>query len=186
MLRTTAIIASCIALTACATVTRGTSTTFVVNTDPVGAKVELSTGQSCAATPCSFPHVSRQSEFSVTISKPGYKTVTQSVTHHMAGGGTTAMLGNVLIGGVIGAVVDSNNGSTQDLVPNPMMVALESDAAVASAAPAATPVATAVPADASALAAATPAVASAPAGATTPAVQATPAAATAPGAPAGH
>jgi hypothetical protein len=35
------------------------------------------------------------------------------------------MAGNVLVGGIIGAVVDGNNGSMLDLVPNPLVVKLE-------------------------------------------------------------
>ncbi len=69
MLRILALAAAGLSLAACATVTRGTSTTFVVNTNPVGARVDLSTGASCAATPCSFQHVARQSEFDVTVIK---------------------------------------------------------------------------------------------------------------------
>jgi chorismate mutase len=47
------------------------------------------------------------------------------VTHRTAGGGSAGMAGNVILGGLIGAVVDSNNGATQDLVPNPLTVTLE-------------------------------------------------------------
>jgi hypothetical protein len=66
-----------------------------------------------------------KSEFDVTITKSGYKVWKGHVTHKTAGGGSGAMAGNILVGGIIGAVVDGNNGATQDLVPNPLVVKLE-------------------------------------------------------------
>lgn len=70
----------------------------------------------------------------MTISKPGYRTTTHTVTHQTAGGGGAAMAGNVLVGGIIGAAIDGNNGATQDLVPNPLHVTLELEAAAPAAA----------------------------------------------------
>lgn len=126
-------------LAACATITRGTTQAFTVESEPSGAAVETSNGLSCPATPCTFARVSREAEFSVTISKPGYRTTTHNVTHETAGGGAAGMAGNVLLGGVIGAAVDGNNGATQDLVPNPLRVTLEpiQQASFPAAAPAA-------------------------------------------------
>ncbi|MEQ1709191.1 MAG: PEGA domain-containing protein [Terricaulis sp.] len=139
------LLASCVALASCATITRGTRTAFVVETIPSGAYVRLSSGQECNATPCTFPQISREAEFSVTISKPGYRTTTHLVTHQTAGGGGAAMAGNVLVGGIIGAAIDGNNGATQNLVPNPLMVTMELEAASA-AAVAVTPTPTETPA----------------------------------------
>lgn len=159
----------------CATITRGSSTAFVVESTPAGAEVQLSTGQWCKATPCTFAKIKRDSEFGVTVTKAGYKTYTGAVTHKTAGGGGAGMAGNILFGGVIGAVVDSNNGATQDLVPNPMVVALELDALAAPGpTPAPAPIAQATgvaePAVALAPTAATPVVTPASAPAKAPAV----------------
>jgi hypothetical protein len=140
--------ACCAALAACATVTRGTKTAFVVETVPSGAHVRLSTGQECNATPCTFPGISREAEFMVTVSKPGYRTTEHAVTHRTAGGGSAGMAGNVLVGGLIGAAIDANSGATQDLVPNPLVVHMEAEAVVATPAVAtvAAPAAEATPA----------------------------------------
>jgi hypothetical protein len=127
------LLASCAALASCATVTRGTTTAFVVETIPSGARVTLSTGQECSATPCTFARISREAEFSVTVSKAGYETSTHAVTHRTAGAGGAGMAGNVILGGLIGAAIDANSGATQDLVPNPLTVHLTA------VAPAATP-----------------------------------------------
>lgn len=120
-------------LAGCATMTRGTTTAFVVETQPSGAQVSLSTGQVCEATPCTFARIPRESEFTVTISKEGYRSTTHSVTHRTAGAGSAGMAGNVLVGGLIGVAIDANSGATQDLVPNPLVVQLERDAAPAEA-----------------------------------------------------
>lgn len=134
---------------ACATVTRGMHEAFVVETEPSGAMVETSKGLRCDATPCTFPHVERNAEFTVTITKPGYRTWSGTVTHHTAGAGAAGMAGNVLVGGLIGLAVDAGSGATQDLVPNPLHVVLETEATetppAATAAPA-MPAGTATPA----------------------------------------
>ena len=113
---------------ACATVTRGMHEAFTVETEPSGAMVETSNGLHCDATPCTFARVERKAEFTVTITKPGYRTWSGTVTHHTAGAGAAGMAGNVLVGGLIGVGVDATSGATQDLTPNPLHVALEIEA----------------------------------------------------------
>lgn len=109
---------------ACATVTRGSSTAWTVNTDPGGAAVKTSNQFACDATPCTFK-MPRKSQFSVTITKPGYKTWEGQVTNKVSGAGGAGMAGNVLVGGIIGAGVDVATGAMLDLVPNPLTVKLE-------------------------------------------------------------
>ena len=120
------------ALSGCATITRGTNTTFTVETMPSGATVATTNGYGCLATPCTFK-MPRKSEFTVTITKPGYKTYTGTVVTKVAGAGGAAMAGNVLVGGLIGAGVDASSGAMLDLVPNPMKVTLEPEGAAAPA-----------------------------------------------------
>lgn len=145
MLRTI-LLASVVALASCATITRGTKTAFVVETTPSGARVELSSGQVCDATPCTFAGISREAEFTVTVSRPGYRTTTHQVTHTTSSGGGAGMAGNVLVGGIIGGVIDANSGATQNLVPNPLVVHMEAEATPVSApAPAPAPAVVAQP-----------------------------------------
>lgn len=159
---------------ACATVTRGMHEAFTVETEPSGAMVETSNGLHCDATPCTFARVERKAEFTVTITKPGYRTWTGTVTHHTAGAGAAGMAGNVLVGGLIGVGVDATSGATQDLTPNPLHVALELEAP---ATPVATPTAATADATTAAPAAAMTASTSTAAPAATP--SAAPAAASA-------
>ena len=125
-------IAACIVLAstaaACATVTRGTNQAWTVETTPGGAAITTTNGFQCDATPCTF-RMPRRSEFDVTITKPGYRTVTTHVTNQVSGAGAAGMAGNVIVGGVIGGVVDVASGAMLEIRPNPLQVTLEPEGA---------------------------------------------------------
>jgi hypothetical protein len=121
-------------LGACATVTRGTTTKFTIDSSPPAAQVRTSTGFTCEATPCTFK-MPRKENFVLTVSKAGYKTATLPIDSKLAGNGAAGFLGNALIGGVIGAGVDIASGAMDDLTPNPAHVTLEAETAVAPVAP---------------------------------------------------
>lgn len=110
-------------LTGCASITRGTSEVFVIQTTPVGASVALSNGLSCTS-PCSLK-VKRRGDFVVTISKDGYETVTSNISSSIDTGGGAAMAGNVILGGVIGAGIDAGTGAMHSHKPNPLVVTLK-------------------------------------------------------------
>lgn len=110
-------------MAACATVTRGTKTTFEVRTSPAGASVQTSTGYSCTS-PCKMK-MPRKDAFQAKVSKPGYKTVNATVLNRISTGGGTGMAGNILIGGGIGLGVDALTGAGLDLRPNPLILVLE-------------------------------------------------------------
>ena len=147
-------------LGACATITRGSSEQFTISSTPPGAQAHTSNGFSCESTPCSI-RMPRKDGFSITVTKPGYKTAVSDVQPKLAGSGAAGFVGNALIGGVIGAAVDVGTGATLDLTPNPLHVDLQAD----EPAPAATPIPVASPAPAAVAPAATsaPAVAAPPA-----------------------
>ena len=145
--------AALISLSACATVTRGTSQKFNIETTPTMAEVKLSNGQQCV-TPCKLK-LKRKPGFTATVSKQGYQTQELTVESKLGGGGVVAGAGNLLLGGVVGGIVDGTNGSMNNLTPNPLIVTLVP--IVADSAVAATPVAAADPA-----AVAQPAVAAEP------------------------
>ena len=119
----TLVMASAIILSSCASITRGTSEAFVIESTPTGASASLSNGLSCT-TPCSLK-MKRKSEFVVTLHKEGYRSVQANVTNQVAGGGAAGMAGNVLLGGLIGAAVDAGSGAMLELVPNPLKVTME-------------------------------------------------------------
>jgi len=107
-------------LSACASVTRGTTEAFVIETDPPGAHAQLSNGRSCT-TPCTMT-LPRRSNFTVALTKDGYEDVQANVTNTTSGAGAAGMAGNILVGGIIGVAVDATTGATQDLTPNPLTV----------------------------------------------------------------
>ena len=124
-LKIAAIIAMVGSASACATLTRGTTQEFIVESSPPGASVKTTSGFTCPATPCTFK-MPRKDAFTVTVSKDGYETQTAEIMSNMSGGGTAGMIGNVLIGGLIGVGVDSTSGALNDLTPNPLVVTLKS------------------------------------------------------------
>ncbi len=126
IIRAVFVTAAALSLGACATITRGTSTDWQVSSTPPGAEVSTSNGFSCKSTPCALK-MPRKSEFTATISKPGYKTAQIAVTNTVKTGGGTAMAGNVIFGGLIGAGVDVSSGAMLDLTPNPASVTLEAN-----------------------------------------------------------
>lgn len=113
-----------VALGGCATITRGTTTQFTVESTPPGAQARTSTGFTCEATPCTFK-MPRKEGFVITVSKAGYKPSETSVKSVMASTGAAGFLGNAVVGGVIGAGVDISSGAMLDLSPSSVRVTLE-------------------------------------------------------------
>jgi len=109
-------------LSGCATVTRGTTDTLQIQSEPSAAEVELSTGQTCR-TPCSF-ELKRKRDLRVVMRKEGFHDADIAVESKVAGAGAAGMAGNVLIGGIIGVGVDAATGATKSLKPNPVHVHL--------------------------------------------------------------
>jgi len=139
--RAMALAAVATTLPACATIVRGASQEFTVESTPPGARVSTSNGFQCDATPCTF-RMPRKDEFRATISMPGYVTQEHHINSGISGGGAAGLAGNVIFGGIVGGVVDASSGALNDLTPNPLVVILrtpaeEAEAAAAAPAPAA-------------------------------------------------
>lgn len=108
--------------TGCATITRGSTDTLVVESEPPGAEIKLSNGLS-GKTPATFT-LPRKDALVVKIQKAGYEPVDVNITPQVSGAGGAGMAGNVLVGGLIGAAVDAGSGAMNDLLPNPVRVNL--------------------------------------------------------------
>jgi len=107
----------------CATLTRGTTEAYQVVSDPSGATVTLSTGETCT-TPCTLQK-KRGDTFAVKIEKEGYEPYETTVNSESCELGKMALAGNLLlIGSVVWASVDALTGATQELTPNPCNVKL--------------------------------------------------------------
>jgi len=130
-MRVWVVMALAVAVSGCATITRGTTDSWSINTTPSGAEVRTSSGFECEATPCTF-RMPRKEEFDVTVTKTGYKSWKSHVGHHMAGAGGAGFVGNAIVGGIIGAGVDATSGAMLDFAPNPLNVTLEKETSTAS------------------------------------------------------
>ncbi len=110
----------------CATVTRGTTQSWTIDSAPTGAVASLSNGERCE-TPCTLT-LKRKFPFAVEVCKSGYRTVNTAVLSNISGAGATGMAGNVLVGGLIGVGVDAASGATKDLSPSPLIIQLAEQA----------------------------------------------------------
>ena len=116
-----------VGLSACATVTRGTTNQIQFRSEPTGARVVTSLNHECT-TPCTIT-VNRKEEFQAVFTLPGYREGRIEVKSQVAGAGVAGFAGNVLIGGVIAMGVDAATGSTLEHVPNPVVAILERETA---------------------------------------------------------
>ena len=108
-----------VALSGCATVVNGPNVDYTVDTDPTGATVTFyGSGASCE-TPCER-EMPRANHTRVDFAMDGYEPTYVLVQSKVG----AATVGNVLAGGIIGAVVDSSNGSNRFLSPRPLIVRL--------------------------------------------------------------
>jgi hypothetical protein len=98
-------------LSACATMIEGTSDNITVTTTPAGATCTVDReGQrvgAVAATPGSIRVDKSRHDLSVTCGKEGYVSSTSTVEASFTG--TT--FANILLGGVVGVVVDAASGA---------------------------------------------------------------------------
>lgn len=101
-------------LTGCATIIRGTEQEVAVNTNPVGANIQFSNGQSCIS-PCTIK-TKRNQSLQLSITKDGCHQQTATMMPTLAGGGV-----------IMGGLIDYGTGAVYDLQPNPMTVSLVCD-----------------------------------------------------------
>src|SRR5688500_5657312 len=101
----------------CATVVRGTTDNVRIETNPPGANVHLSTGDT-GVTPVSF-NLPRKHPITVELEKAGFEKVTMTLNPTRSKQGSIATAGNAFIGGAVGSAIDSSTGAALDLQPNP-------------------------------------------------------------------
>ncbi len=106
-----------LALTGCASITRGSTNEVSFTSIPDNAEVTVSTGQSCTS-PCTMIFERRQ-EFTATFTL-GDEVRTIDVKTDLAANGAGAAAANILAGGVIGLGIDAATGATLDHFPDPV------------------------------------------------------------------
>lgn len=121
-------LAASISLSACATVTKGSNDTVKMTSQPSQAKIvfddtTLKYQPKSCFTPCEI-ELNRKRTYNATVSKAGYEDFMVVMVPKVSGSGGTAMAGNLLIGGIIGAGVDGLTGAMKDLTNNNLDVIL--------------------------------------------------------------
>src|SRR5690349_19831701 len=106
----------------CASVTRGMTNQVQINSSPPEATARTSMGHTCI-TPCTL-QFNRKDEFTVIITKQGFHSVEIPVRTQVAGAGAAGFVGNAILGGVVGMVVDASSGATLEHFPNPVSATL--------------------------------------------------------------
>lgn len=121
-------VAASISLSACATVTKGSNDSVFMTSTPSAAKVVFEdTAQKLQPTSCETPceiELNRKRTYKATVSKSGYENFVVLMEPKLSTSGGTAMAGNLLLGGIVGAGVDSLTGAMRDLTPNNLEVTL--------------------------------------------------------------
>jgi len=110
----------------CASIMHGTRETVVFESSPGGATVEVSDAMGVSygtcETPCSID-LKRKREYKVKINKAGYAPVEMVIQRKSSGW----IWGNILIGGVIGLIVDFTNGAAYKLSPTELHATLSKE-----------------------------------------------------------
>ena len=110
-----ALIAACITITGCASVTTGTTQSLSVETEHevTGARCELTDSNASKwhipDTPGTVEVKKGDGPMTIICSKEGYETAELVVEESFAG----ATLGNILLGGGIGVIIDASTGAAQ-------------------------------------------------------------------------
>jgi hypothetical protein len=99
-------------LSGCATVVTGKYQEIPVTSEPTGIKVRTDTGVSII-TPGKFSLLRNQNHILVAEC-PGVEPHQFEIKHKLQGW----FWGNILLGGIIGGVVDASSGSSDKLIPN--------------------------------------------------------------------
>ena len=95
----------------CATVVTGKYQTVSVTSEPPGIKVKSSSGP-YIITPRSF-RLLRNQDHTLVAECPGYEPQQIMLKHKLQGW----FWGNILLGGIIGGIVDLSSGASDELVP---------------------------------------------------------------------
>lgn len=101
----------------CATIINGTRETLTINSTPTGARVIAGCFE--GVTPATF-ELKRNRTYNVLITKDGYEPQSLVIKRTM----NPWLLGNILLGGPIGIVIDLVDGAGFSLAPDGIVVNL--------------------------------------------------------------
>lgn len=102
-----------LAASSCATIISGTTQKIAVNSTPDGATVTSTPGNFQVTTPAQLTMRRKEGPYTLRFEKTGY----QPYEVRLSTGTNGWLFGNILIGGLIGIVVDTSTGAAQKLTP---------------------------------------------------------------------
>ena len=111
LLRVIAIMLCPILLTSCATIISGKTQSLPVSTNPTGAKVTVNGVKQLS--PCILVLDRNIPAYTIVIEKEGYATHTFQLKRGVNGW----VFGNIIVGGIIGIVIDAATGSMYQFYP---------------------------------------------------------------------
>jgi len=121
MFKKTVCIVVCIAfvttLYGCATIVHGTQTKVLLSSEPAGATAIV--GNRKVITPATVTLKNSES-YQAIFKKDGYEDAYYNIDREMSGW----VWGNVLLGGIIGLIIDNTSGGAYKLVPTEVNVML--------------------------------------------------------------
>ena len=112
------VVACLSALSGCATMVNGKTEKIQLSSAPGGAQATID-GSQIVTTPTTV-ELSRDDEHTITFHKDGYEDDTEKLTSSTSGW----IWGNILVGGVVGAVVDAESGAGKKLSSDAVSVSL--------------------------------------------------------------
>jgi hypothetical protein len=104
----------------CATMIHGTTQTVEIRSTPPGATATITPGDVSLVTPATVT-LSREGGYVVRMTREGYRPKNGYIDRDVSG----ARWGNLGFGGMVGMMVDHDNGAAYNLTPNPLDVVLE-------------------------------------------------------------
>jgi hypothetical protein len=110
----------------CATVFNGSRQNISITSAPDAAKVTTSPATGDHTTPTTL-NLERKNDYTLSFSKDGYSPATAQISHHVRGG---IVVLDVILGGLIGVVVDAATGAWNKLSPETASVSLTKTAAI--------------------------------------------------------
>ena len=110
----------------CATVFNGSRQNISVTSSPDAAKLTSSPVAGDYTTPTTL-NLQRKNDYTLTFSKEGYSSATAQLSHHVRGG---IVVLDVILGGLIGVIVDASTGAWSKLSPETVNVSLTKTAAI--------------------------------------------------------
>jgi hypothetical protein len=107
----------------CATILVGPKQSVTISSTPAGARALVLPENIEVVTPADV-NLSRKRSHTVRCELPGYRTTSEYIDP-LPGG---AAYGNIVLGGIIGMLIDINSGAAFSLRPDPVEIVLEPEA----------------------------------------------------------